>query len=146
MKIFNHSIKFRSDSQIYFADLTDELREFVAGCGVKKGLLSVFAPHTTMGVVINHNEPMLLQDFTTMLYRLAPPDERYSHDLFELRRGGASDGRSNGHSHCKSFLTGVSQSVPIADGKLLLSRTQSVFAVDFDGPRTRDVVVQIIGS
>jgi secondary thiamine-phosphate synthase enzyme len=113
--------------------------------GVREGTVVIFAPHTTMGVTINHNEPMLMQDFMRILYKLAPMDDRYSHDLFELRRSSKSDGRSNGHSHCKSFLIGVSQIIPIEKGKLLLTDKQSIFAIEFDGARKRDVVVQVMG-
>ena len=98
-----------------------------------------------MGIVINHNEPMLMQDFMKVLYKLAPVDDQYSHDLFELRKASHSDGRSNGHSHCKSFLTGVSQTIPVERGKLTIGKNQSIFAVEFDGSRKRDVIVQIIG-
>jgi secondary thiamine-phosphate synthase enzyme len=80
-----------------------------------------------------------------VLYKLVPMDERYSHDLFELKKGNKSDGRSNGHSHCKSFLLGVSESVPIEKGKLIIKDNQSIFAVEFDGSRKREVVVQVMG-
>ena len=80
-----------------------------------------------------------------ILYKLAPMDDRYSHDLFEIRKTSKSDGRSNGHAHCKSFLMGVSQTIPIEKGKLLVANTQSIFAVEFDGARKRDVVVQVMG-
>ena len=121
------------------------MQEIVEASGVRDGNVVVFAPHTTMGVIINHNEPMLIQDFMRVLYKLAPMDDRYSHDLFELRRSSKSDGRSNGHSHCKSFLIGVSQTVPIEKGKLLITEKQSIFAVEFDGARKRDVTIQVMG-
>ena len=81
-----------------------------------------------------------------MLYRLAPIDERYSHDLFELKTGSNSDGRSNGHSHCKNLLIGVSEIIPIEDGKMLLGERQNIFLVELDGARKRDAVVQVIGE
>lgn len=145
MRTLTKRIAFATGTQIAFVDLTDDLRSLVAESGIRDGFLTVFAPHTTMGVVINHNEPMLLQDFTRLLYRLSPVDEQYAHDVFELRRGSSSDGRSNGHSHCKAMLVGASQTIPIVDGAMVLSDIQSVFAVDFDGPRNRDVVVRVSG-
>ncbi|NTV41637.1 MAG: YjbQ family protein, partial [Candidatus Moranbacteria bacterium] len=112
---------------------------------IREGSLLVFAPHTTMGIVINHNEPMLMQDFMRVLYKLVPMDDRYSHDLFELRKSSKSDGRSNGHSHCKSFLLGISQTIPIEKGKLMIGSKQSIFALEFDGSRKRDITVQVMG-
>ncbi|KKP97500.1 MAG: hypothetical protein UR99_C0010G0004 [Candidatus Moranbacteria bacterium GW2011_GWD2_36_12] len=145
IKIHKQKIDLESRNQIEFFDVTENVQEIIDASGVREGNVVVFTPHTTMGVVINHNEPMLMQDFMRILYRLAPMDDRYGHDLFELRKTSKSDGRSNGHSHCKSFLVGVSQTIPIEKGKLLLTEKQSVFAVEFDGARKRDVIVQVMG-
>ena len=99
-----------------------------------------------MGVAINHNESMLLQDFMRMLYKLVPVEDQYSHDLFELKKNGHdSDGRSNGHSHSKSILIGSSETIPISKGKMLLGNKQSIFIVEFDGSRKRDALVQVMG-
>jgi secondary thiamine-phosphate synthase enzyme len=145
IKIHKQTIDIESKNQIEFFDITEKVQEAIDASTVREGNVVVFAPHTTMGIVINHNEPMLMQDFMRILYKLAPMDDRYSHDLFELRRSSKSDGRSNGHSHCKSFLIGVSQTVSIEKGKLLLTNKQSIFAVEFDGARKRDIIVQIMG-
>lgn len=144
-KIYKQKIDLESKSQVEFFDLTEQIQKIIDDSRVREGCAIVFAPHTTMGIVINHNEPMLMQDFMKVLYKLAPVDDQYSHDLFELRKTSHSDGRSNGHSHCKSFLTGVSQTIPIERGKLAIGKNQSIFAVEFDGSRKRDVIVQIIG-
>lgn len=145
IKIHKQKIDLESKNQIEFFDVTERVQEIIDACGVREGNVVIFAPHTTMGIVINHNEPMLIQDFMRILYKMVPMDDRYSHDLFELRRSSKSDGRSNGHSHCKSFLTGVSQTIPVEKGKLLLTDKQSVFAVEFDGARKRDIIVQVMG-
>lgn len=145
VKVFKQKIDLESKNQIEFFDVTEQVQKIVDDSAVREGNVVIFAPHTTMGVVINHNEPMLMQDFMRILYKLAPMDDRYSHDLFELRKASKSDGRSNGHSHCKSFLIGVSQTVPVEKGKLLLGSKQSIFAVEFDGARKRDMVVQVMG-
>lgn len=145
VKIFNQKIDFETKNQIEFFDMTDNVQKIIDESGVREGKVLIFVPHTTMGVVINQNEPMLTQDFMRLLYKLAPMDDRYSHDLFELRKASKSDGRSNGHSHCKSFFVGVSQTVPIEKGKLMLGSKQSIFAVEFDGARKRDVLIQVMG-
>ena len=145
MKIHKQKIDLESKSQIEFFDITDKVQEVIDNSGIREGIVTVFAPHSTMGLAINHNEPMLLQDLMRILYKLAPMDERYSHDLFEIRKASKSDGRSNGHSHCKSFLLGVNQTIPIEKGKLMVSEKQSIFAVDFDGARKRDVIIQVMG-
>ncbi|MGK2848819.1 MAG: secondary thiamine-phosphate synthase enzyme YjbQ [Minisyncoccota bacterium] len=145
MKIHKERIDLESKSQIQFIDLTDQVQEIIDRSGVREGQVLVYVPHTTMSVIVNHNEPMLLQDFMRILYKIAPVDDQYSHDLFELRRKTSSDGRSNGHSHCKSILLGNSETIPIEKGKLLITERQSIFAVEFDGARKRDIRIQVIG-
>lgn len=145
MKIYKERIDLESKTQFEFLDITDKVQEVIERSGVREGQVTVYAPHTTMGVAINHNEPMLLQDFMRTFYKLVPVDGQYSHDLFELRRESTSDGRSNGHSHCKSLLLGNSETIPIERGKMILSHIQNIFAVEFDGARKRDVVISIMG-
>jgi secondary thiamine-phosphate synthase enzyme len=145
MKIHKERIEFKSTTQIEFVDITDRVQEVIDRSGIREGQVLIYVPHTTMGVAINHNEPMLLQDFMRVLYKIVPVDDQYSHDLFELRRETKSDGRSNGHSHCKAILLGNSETVPVEKGKLLLTSLQNIFAVEFDGARERDVVIQVIG-
>jgi len=146
MKIQKQIISKESKSQIEFIDITHDVEEIVTSSRVQAGQVLVFSPHTTCGIAINQNESLLLQDFQRLLYRLVPIDERYSHDLFELKTGSNSDGRSNGHSHCKNLIVGVSQTIPVEEGRMLLEDKQSVFLVELDGARKRDVIVQIIGE
>jgi secondary thiamine-phosphate synthase enzyme len=145
IKIKKQVINLQSSTQIEFIDITEKVQEIVDKSGIREGSVVIYVPHTTMAVVVNHNEPMLMQDFMRVLYRLVPMDDRYSHDLFELKKGNKSDGRSNGHSHCKSLLLGTSQTILLDKGKMILTEKQSVFVVEFDGARKRDVVVQIMG-
>ena len=146
MQIYKEKVSFKSTAQVEFIDITSDVQEVIDKSGIRNGVVHVFVQHTTMGMMINHNEPMLLQDFMRILYHAAPLDERYSHDLFELKKGTKSDGRSNGHSHCKAMLTGTSVAVPIESGAMMLSDIQSVFAVEFDGSRDRDVIVCVNGQ
>lgn len=145
MKIHKERIDLESKTQIEFMDITDRVQEVIDRSGVREGQVLIYVPHTTMGVAINHNESMLLQDFMRVLYKIVPVDDQYSHDLFELRRESSSDGRSNGHSHCKAILLGNSETIPVEKGKLLLTERQNIFAVEFDGSRKRDVFIQVIG-
>lgn len=145
MRIHKQNINIESKSQTEFIDVTDKVQEVIDKSGIREGWVLVYAPHTSMGIIVNHNEPMLLQDFMRVMHKLVPLEDSYSHDLFELRRGIKSDGRSNGHSHCKSFVTGISQTIPLEKGKLMLSSRQNIFAVEFDGGRKRDILVQIVG-
>lgn len=145
MKIYKQKIVVKSTTQIEFIDITDQVEEIIGKSGVREGQVLIYSPHTTAGIIINHNESMLLQDFMRILYRVVPVSDRYSHDLFELNRSAKSDGRSNGHSHCKVMLIGISQTVPIEKGRMMMTERQSIFLAETDGARTRDVVIQVIG-
>ena len=146
MKIYRKDIEIKSSKQVEFIDITEQVRDVVEVSGIRQGQVLVFAQHTTMGIAINHKEDMLEQDFMRILDKFAPMDQQYSHDMFEIRKNNAkADGRSNGHSHCKSFLVGNSETVPLDKGELLLSNLQTIFAIDFDGARNRDVMVQVMG-
>ncbi|KKU53606.1 MAG: hypothetical protein UX75_C0035G0006 [Candidatus Moranbacteria bacterium GW2011_GWE2_47_10] len=145
VKIHKQKINIESTTQIEFIDITDEVQDAVEKSGIRQGQALIYVPHTTMSVAINHNEPMLIQDFMRILYKLVPMDDRYSHDLFELKKNSKSDGRSNGHSHCKSLLLGASETLPVEGGKLMIPELQSIFAIEFDGARKRDVTVQVMG-
>lgn len=145
MKIHKERINFQTKSQIEFVNVTDQVQEILERSGIREGQVLVYSEHTTMSVVINHYEPMLLQDFMRTLYRTVPVDGQYSHDMFELRRNSDSDGRSNGHSHCKALLIDNSKTVPVERGKLVLGSKQSIIALEFDGARKRDLFIQVIG-
>lgn len=146
MNIFKEIIDFESKIQTEFIDITEKVEEIIEKSGIRSGQVLVFSPHNTMSIVINHNEKMLNQDLTNLLYKLCPIDDKYSHDLFEIKKSNKeSDGRSNGHSHCKAILLGNSETIPVNRGKMILSNMQSIFAVELDGARKRDIVVQVIG-
>lgn len=146
MKIKTKKIEFTTEKQIDFFDITDRVEEFIESTGIKHGIVNVFSPHTTSSVIINHNEEMLKQDLMRVLYKLVPIDERYAHDMFELTNRTKSDGRSNGHSHCKVMLLGSSESIPLEKGVMLLGEKQSIFFVELDGARKRDLYVQVMGN
>ena len=121
MNFYKENIEFESKLQVEFIDITDKVIEVIERSGIRNGQVTIFSQHTTLGLMINHNEKMLLQDFTNFLYKLAPADQKYAHDLFEIKKENKGDGRSNGHSHCKATLLGSSETVPIAKGKIMLS-------------------------
>lgn len=132
--------------QFEIVDVTSYVQTFVKESKIKNGLILIFSHHTTASIKLNHNEPLLMQDMMKALYRLAPVDINYGHDLFEVRQNIAPNERSNGHAHVKAFLLGSSETLPINDGVMLLGSKQSVFFVELDGGRSREVCLKIIGE
>ncbi len=146
MTMYKQMIEKESRSQIEFSDITQDVEEVVKASQARNGQVLIFSPHSTASIAINENESLLLQDFQRLLYKMVPVEERYSHDLFELKRTTRSDGRSNGHSHCKNLVLGVSETVPIEEGKMMIGEHQNIFLVEMDGARKRDVIVQVTGE
>lgn len=145
MKIYKQKLELETTTQMEFVDVTNRVQEVIDSSGIREGQVIVYSPHTTMGIIVNHNEPMLLQDFMKIFHRLIPIDNQYSHDLFELRRTKSADGRSNGRAHCQNLLIGISETIPVEKGKMMITEKQSIFIAEFDGARKRDFLVQVIG-
>ena len=139
-------IQLETKKQFEIVDITSHVKGAVLESKIKNGIALVYCPHTTAGVRLNHNEPLLIQDIMKMLYRLVPVDISYSHDLFEVRQNVAPNERSNGNAHVKAFLLGSSETLPINEGALALGGKQSVFFVEFDGGRAREAHIKIIGE
>ena len=129
-----------------FVDLTDRIEAFVAASGIADGIVNVQTLHTTTAIVVNEHEPLLLSDFATLLARLAAEDAAYQHDDMAVRTVNLAPGeRANGHAHCRAVLLGVSALLNVANHRVQLGRWQRVFLVELDGPRRREVSMQILG-
>ena len=146
MKSKIQRIQLTSKKQFEVIDITAKVEEVLKSSSVVNGLVIIFSPHTTASVKLNHNEPLLLQDIMKLLYRVVPVDINYSHDLFEIRTGLDALERSNGHAHVKAFLLGSSETIPVENSTMVLGQKQSIFFVEFDGGRDRNVLVEVIGE
>ncbi len=146
MKSYFKKLQLETKKQFEIVDITELVKKAVGESQIKSGFAVIFSPHTTAGIRLNHNEPLLMQDLMKALYRLIPLDISYSHDLFEVRQNVAPNERSNGHAHVKAFLLGSSENVIIENQALMLGKMQSIFFVELDGGREREVYVNIIGE
>jgi secondary thiamine-phosphate synthase enzyme len=146
MKNFQKKLFIETQRQFEIVDITSHVLKAVLESSVQNGLAVIFCPHTTAAVRLNHNEPLLMQDIMKTLYRLVPVDQSYGHDLFEVRTNLAPNERSNGHAHVKAFLLGSSETIPIEKSNLSIGAKQSVFFVELDGGRSREVIVKVIGD
>lgn len=146
MKTYQKKLQLETKKQFEIVDITAHVKTAVVEAAVKEGIAVVFCPHTTATIKINHNEPLLMQDFMKALYRLFPLDVSYSHDLFEVRTNVAPNERSNGHAHVKSFFLGSSENLVIQKNELQLGSKQSLFFVELDGGRSREVWIKILGD
>jgi secondary thiamine-phosphate synthase enzyme len=128
-------ITLRSERRTQLIEITREVEAALAGGGAAAAL--VFVPHTTAGVMINENaDPAVARDFERALERLVGDDWGWQH---------VEAGEENAPSHIRSTLMGPQVVVPIADGRLVLGTWQGIFFCEFDGPRTRRVLVSELG-
>ncbi|NTV97723.1 MAG: YjbQ family protein [Chlorobiaceae bacterium] len=140
MQFIINNISLRTTKPLEIVDITAEAEAAVAASGIGNGLLNVMSRHTTAFIAINEKEESLLEDMETFLKRFVPRDGNYRHNLTSL------DGRDNAHSHLLGLFMNASETIPIADGRLLLGEWQSLFFIELDGPRDRrNVLLQISG-
>ena len=139
-------LRFESRHPTEFIDLTNQVRAQVRRAGLVTGRVHLQSLHTTLGIAINENEPLLLRDFEAMLERLAPGDATYQHDDFSRRVDIALDEPVNGHAHCRQLLVSGFATLLVEEGDLVLGRWQSLFAVELDGPRQRQLALQLDGE
>jgi len=139
-------LQFETSHATEFVDVTKLVRQEVHRSGLRTGRVHLQSLHTTLGLAINENEPLLLRDFQRLLERLAPGDAGYEHDDFARRFEITIDEPVNGHAHCRQLLLTGFATLLIEEGELVLGRWQSVFAVELDGPRHRELAMQLDGD
>ena len=122
----------RTGARAEMIDITSMVRTAVRKSGVRDGICHVFVPHTTAAVTINENaDPDVPRDMLMALDKAIPWQDRYRH-----REG-------NSAAHVKSSLVGASETVLVEAGNLVLGTWQSLFVCEFDGPRTRSLLVKV---
>ncbi len=126
-------IPVKTHAKAEFIEITSEVNRTIQKQGVKEGICSVYVPHTTAAVTINENaDPSVQKDIINELNKIVPWNSHYTH------------GEGNSAAHIKSTLVGSSVSIPISNGELALGTWQGIYFCEFDGPRAREVFVQII--
>ena len=128
MKKISVSTKRRCE----MVNITSDVGQCVKDIGIKSGVVHIFVPHTTAGVSINENaDPDVVRDVVFAMER-AVPNEGFDH--FE----------GNSDAHTKAQMTGLSLTVIVQNGQMMLGVWQGIYFCEFDGPRNRKVYVQAI--
>lgn len=118
-----------------FVPLASRIRSEASELLSGDGLLHVYVPHTTAGVLVNEGyDPDVMADVGRVLERLVPWKADYRH------------AEGNAAAHVKAVLVGHAAAVPVHRGKLALGRWQEIFFCEFDGPRTRQVELRLLRS
>jgi secondary thiamine-phosphate synthase enzyme len=147
MKTKSFCLSLNTQTAPEFIDITDWVCQCVAQSKVSNGFAVVYSKHTTAAVKINENEPLLLKDMISFLEKFSPRNGGYHHNDFSIRTVNMNPDESpNGHAHLQHLLLGTSETVPVIDGLMQFGRYQSIFFVELDHPRSREVMVQVVGE
>ncbi len=128
-----------------FIDLTGTVLKLVRQSRIEFGIVNIQTHHTTAGLLVNENEPLLLEDFARHLEELAGAKAHYRHDELDLRTGIALHERKNGHAHCKAMHLRNSETINIAHCDLDLGRWQRLFLVELDTGCSRTLSIMLMG-
>ncbi|RDI57716.1 secondary thiamine-phosphate synthase enzyme YjbQ [Microvirga subterranea] len=122
-----------------FTEITDAAARWVFGTGILQGLLTVFCRHTSASLVIQENaDPDVRRDLMTAFDRLAPRNAGYVH---------TTEGPDDMPAHIRTVLSGVSLSIPVMEGQMVLGTWQGLYLVEHrDRPHRRDLVFHLIGA
>lgn len=116
-------------------DITGEVNSALSRLGASSGICQVFIPHTTAGLIVNENaDPDVCIDMLTWLDEIVPQGHPFRH------------AEGNSPAHIKATLVGQSATVPVDSGRLALGTWQGVFLAEFDGPRQRTVIVNVVAG
>lgn len=147
MKIINHVFKLTTSATLDFIDITDKIKKIVKTKGIKNGVVNIQSLHTTMAVIVQEAEPLLLGDLKKTLEKVAPRTTKYMHDNFAIRTVNMNPNEPiNGHSHCKALFLTSGVFLNIVKSRLQLGQWQRIFAVELDDSRPRQIALQLIGK
>ncbi|WP_061213911.1 secondary thiamine-phosphate synthase enzyme YjbQ [Syntrophomonas wolfei] len=128
-----HQLKLTTGQHEQMIDITAQVQNVVEQEGVREGMVLVYCPHTTAAITINENaDPTVVQDILMRLDELFP----WKHSAYRHREG-------NSAAHLKASTIGLSQTIPVTAGRLLLGTWQGIYFCEFDGPRQRSFYVKV---
>ena len=142
MKVFNTSFTLSGEERTEVSDITKVVREAVQQFPVSAGIALINTLHTTCALFINEFQSALIDDLKGLIERLVPERGGYRHD--DPRYSDCE--RGNAHAHLRAALLGRSIAIGLNNGELTLGRFQSIIFAELDGPRKREITVQIIGE
>ena len=142
MKVFSTSFSLTSDERTEVSDITKLIREAIQQFPISNGIALINTLHTTCALFINEFQSALIDDLKGLIERLVPERGGYRHDdprFSDCERG-------NAYAHLRAALLGRNIAVGLSNGELSLGRFQSVIFAELDGPRRREITVQVMGE
>jgi secondary thiamine-phosphate synthase enzyme len=137
MKFHTEYLTFRTKPHREYINITQQVEAALKKSGIREGMILVSAMHITASVYVNDAEDGLIQDIDEWLERLAPAGPNYRHHR---------TGESNGDAHLKNLLMHHQVIIPVTDGKLDFGPWQQVYYAEFDGQRSKRVIIKVMGE
>jgi secondary thiamine-phosphate synthase enzyme len=127
--------ELRTERKTQAVEITSQVRSALGDPGDAAAVL-VYVPHTTAGVIVQeHADPAVGRDIERAFERVVDADWGWEH---------IEEGEENAPSHVRAAMTATSVVIPLRQGKLALGTWQGIFFCEFDGPRTRRVLVSLL--
>ena len=137
MKFYTEYLTFKTKRHREYINITREVEAALRKSGIREGMILVSAMHITAAVYVNDAESGLIQDIDEWLERLAPTGPSYRHH---------QTGESNGDAHLKNLLMHHQVIIPVTDGGLDFGPWQQVYYAEFDGQRSKRVIIKVMGE
>ena len=129
------TITVRTRSQVEMVDITSDVRNAITESEVTDGAALLFVPHTTAAVTINENaDPDVHRDMVMEINKIVPWNDNYRH------------AEGNSAAHIKSTLVGASEWIVIENARPVLGTWQGIYFCEFDGPRSRKLMIKVISD
>jgi secondary thiamine-phosphate synthase enzyme len=133
-------LDIETTKRVEIRDLTETVQEILRNAGVDAGLVTLSSMHTTTAIFVNEPQTALLEDMEQLFERLAPRAEDWKHN--DPRYSDCD--RQNADAHLRAVVLGNSVTLQVAEGALTMGQWQRILMAELDGPRTRQLVLQII--
>ena len=135
MRYETYTLNITSNKEEEMINVTSNIRKVLSDSKINQGKIILFVPHTTAAITINENaDPDVKSDMLYGLSKTFPRDKNYQH--YE----------GNSHAHIKSSVIGVDQTILVKNNALLLGTWQGIYFMEFDGPRSRKLIIRIEGE
>ena len=136
MKIYVKELTYTTSRREELINITKDVEKVVLESGIKNGIVLVYVPHATAALVVNEDESGLKQDILNKVLELFPREGNYLHNRID----------DNANAHLASTFLSTFKIFPLVNGKLIRGTWQEIMLLDMDGPRTRRVIVEVLGE
>lgn len=136
MKVFFDEIDVSTKSRTELVDISSYVEDHVRKSNIKNGFCLAYALHSTVAIIVNEHETGLIQDIINKVEKDFPKGIGWLHDRID----------DNADAHLASTFIGPSRVFPVKDGRLVRGTWQNIFLLELDGPRTRKIVLEVLGE